>query len=64
MYKGLTDAIRSNNSDMSSIGRRVILPSTFIGDPRFLAQLCQDAISLVRGFGKPNLFVTFTCNPA
>jgi len=49
---------------MSSIGKRVILPSTFIGGPRFMAQLYQDAMALVRRFGKPDLFITFTCNPA
>ena len=49
---------------MSSIGKKVILPSTFIGGPRFIAQLYQDAMNLVRRFGKPDLFITFTCNPA
>ena len=35
-----------------------------IGGPRFMAQLYQDAINLARRFGKPDLFITFTCNPA
>ena len=48
---------------MSSIGKRVILPFTFIGNFRFMAQFYQDAINLVRRFGKPDLFITFTCNP-
>src|SRR4030095_5528151 len=26
--------------------------------------LYQDAIAIVRRFGKPDLFITFTCNPA
>ena len=29
-----------------------------------MAQLYQDALSIVRRFGKPDLFVTFTCNPS
>lgn len=29
-----------------------------------MAQLFQDAMNLVRRVGKPNLFITFTCNPA
>ena len=28
-----------------------------------MAQLYQDALSIVTRFGKPDLFVTFTCNP-
>lgn len=26
-------------------------------------QLYQDAMAIVRKFGKPDLFITFTCNP-
>jgi hypothetical protein len=63
MYKGLADAVRMDDANMDSIGKKVILPSTFIGSPRFLAQLYQDAMGLVRRFGKPDLFITFTCNP-
>lgn len=64
VYHGLRDAVQPDDNDMSAIGKRVILPSTFIGGPRFMAQLYQDAMSLVRRFGKPDLFITFTCNPA
>lgn len=64
VYKGLADAVRMDDTNMNSIGKKVILPSTFIGSPRFLAQLYQDAMSLVRRFGKPDLFITFTCNPS
>ena len=28
-----------------------------------MQQNYQDAMSIVRKFGKPDLFVTFTCNP-
>jgi hypothetical protein len=28
-----------------------------------MVQLYQDARTVVRKFGKPNLFITFTCNP-
>ena len=63
VYNGFRDAIRLDDSNLSSIGKRVILPSTFIGGPRFMAQLYQDAMNIVRRFGKPDLFITFTCNP-
>src|ERR1700733_4268774 len=44
-------------------GRAVILPSTFIGSPRNMAQNYQDAMAIVRKYGKPDLFITMTCNP-
>ncbi|CAC5380511.1 unnamed protein product [Mytilus coruscus] len=40
-----------------------ILPSSYIGSPRYMHQLYQDAMAIVRKFGKPDLFITFTCNP-
>jgi hypothetical protein len=63
VYSELTDSIRLDDNDMSSVGKLVILPSTFIGSPCFMAQLYYDAKNLVRRFGKPDLFITFTCNP-
>lgn len=42
----------------------VILPSTFNGSPRAMNENYQDAMALVRKFGKPDLFITMTCNPS
>ena len=62
MYQGAVDAV--NVGDISnSIGRRIILPSSFAGGPRQMYQLYQDAMAIVSHFGKPDLFITFTCNP-
>ena len=44
-------------------GKKSILSSSFIGSPRHMFQLYQDAMSIVRGYGKPDLIITFTCNP-
>jgi hypothetical protein len=66
LYQGLADTIssRQNNADVSTpIGTRLILPSTVHGSPRQMHELYQDAMALVRWFGKPELFITFTCNP-
>jgi len=49
--------------DPSSIGHRFILPSSFVGGNRSMVQLYQDAMALCWGHGKPDLFVTITCNP-
>ena len=39
------------------------MPSTYKGCPRNLQQLYQDAMAIIRHYGKPDLFVTVTCNP-
>ena len=62
MYNGVADAIHVGDSS-TNIGRRVILPSSFVGSPRQMYQLYQDAMAIVSYFGKPDLFITFTCNP-
>ena len=46
-----------------SVGRPIILPSSFQGSPRAMHQLYQDAMCIVSHFGKPSAFVTITCNP-
>lgn len=63
-YRNVEDAMGLGDNDMQSLGRRYILPSGFEGSPRHMHKLYQDAISIVRRFGKPHLFITFTCNPA
>ena len=65
LYQGLADAVNSDDAsvDGATIGKRVILPSSFVGSPRYQHQLYQDAMSIVRRYGKPDLFITFTCNP-
>ncbi|CAF1060263.1 unnamed protein product [Brachionus calyciflorus] len=64
MYKGIMEAVLKNDHvSSSSIGTRLILPSSFTGGPRHMHQLYLDAMSIVRAYGKPDLFITFTCNP-
>ncbi|XP_076913628.1 uncharacterized protein LOC143572322 [Bidens hawaiensis] len=48
---------------MSSIGQRVILPSSFTGGSRYMMQNYLDAMDLCRWFGFPDFFITITCNP-
>ncbi|XP_044596977.1 uncharacterized protein LOC123273602 [Cotesia glomerata] len=65
-YQGLVDHLQSRNSDGNTgtnIGKIIILPSSFTGSPRNMVQHYQDAMSMVRKFGKPDLFITMTCNP-
>lgn len=62
-YIHLRDAVQADG-DGSEVGQRVILPSTFIGGPRHMHEFSQDAMAYVRAYGRPDLFVTFTCNPS
>ena len=47
----------------TSQGKKVILPATFQGSPRFFQKLFQDSLAVVRHYGKPTFFVTMTTNP-
>nr|XP_047141476.1 uncharacterized protein LOC124816359 [Hydra vulgaris] len=44
-------------------GRVVILPSSYVGSPRALKENFEDAMAVTKKYGKPNLIITFTCNP-
>ncbi|GBN03199.1 hypothetical protein AVEN_136525-1, partial [Araneus ventricosus] len=65
LYRGLLDALecRAHNENIRT-GKLIILPSSFQGSPRHMQQNYQDAMAMVRKFGKPDLFLTFTCNPS
>ncbi|KAH9082717.1 hypothetical protein LEN26_004115 [Aphanomyces euteiches] len=62
-YGQLRDAVRGEGLDPNQVGTRVILTSSFIGSPRQMQQDAQDGMAYVRKFGRPCLFLTFTCNP-
>ena len=54
----------SSGCPASEIGQPVVrLPSTFVGSARYYQQLYLDAMALPKKYGKPDLFLTFTCNP-
>ncbi|XP_016166002.1 uncharacterized protein LOC107608783 [Arachis ipaensis] len=63
MYKGLSEAVLSGETRPASRGKRIILPSSFTGGPRYMIQNYQDAMAICRVVGYPDLFLTFTCNP-
>ncbi|GMF45630.1 unnamed protein product [Phytophthora fragariaefolia] len=49
--------------NLDQIGKRVVLPSTHPGGPCHMFKSYQDAMAVVREFGKPDVFVTMTCSP-
>ncbi|XP_019160752.1 PREDICTED: uncharacterized protein LOC109157307 [Ipomoea nil] len=62
-YSGLTDALTRGEVNPAAQGRRIILPSSFIGGARYMIQNYKDAMAICRWIGYPDLFITFTCNP-
>ncbi|KAI5429878.1 hypothetical protein KIW84_034457 [Lathyrus oleraceus] len=47
-----------------NIGKRTILPSSFIGGHRDMTQRYEDGMAIVLNGGKPDIFLTMTCNPS
>ena len=63
LYQGLADTMVSDFQGLNNIGTRIVLPASFTGCDRYMSQCYQDAMAIVREFGKPSLFITVTCNP-
>ncbi|XP_030939745.1 uncharacterized protein LOC115964607 [Quercus lobata] len=63
LYGGLKDAVLRGDTNPKTVGKRIILPSSFTRSPRYMAQNYQDAMTICRKVGYPDLFMTFTCNP-
>ena len=63
VYQGIIDSIHMGETRGSKVGRRIILPASFIGGLRDMRKRYMDAMALVQRFGKPDIFLTMTCNP-
>lgn len=50
LYSGLEDAVGHGEDDVSlrDVGHRVVLPSSYVGGPRYMNQQFQDMIALAR----------------
>lgn len=59
----LQDAVQGGHIDPSTLGKLIVLPSSFLGGDRHMQQQYQDAMAVVRAKGSPDIFTTFTCNP-
>ncbi|KAL4590785.1 hypothetical protein LXL04_003728 [Taraxacum kok-saghyz] len=61
--QGVVDAMAKGETKASAVGKRIVLPADFIGGPRNMRRKYIDAMALVQKFGKPDIFITITCNP-
>jgi hypothetical protein len=60
---GIEEAVSRGDVIASSIGARIVLPSSFTGGRRYMFNNCQDAMAICKKYGYPDLFLTVTCNP-
>ncbi|GFW82468.1 helitron_like_N domain-containing protein [Trichonephila clavipes] len=51
-----------NEGNTTNTGKLIILPSSYIGSPRHTQGYAHDAMAFVRHYGRPDLFIIFTCN--
>ena len=62
-YQGLIDFLADAAQEHGlRLGNLVILPAMLVGSPCYERQKYYDALTIVRKFGRPDLFITFTCN--
>lgn len=62
-YTSVLNAVTSKASECNAtVGSVKILPATFVGSQRYMEQNYQDSMTIVKNFGKPDLFITMTCN--
>lgn len=58
----IRNAVLEGDMFGNEVGKRIVLPDSHVGSPRYMHQNYHDAIALCQCFGPPDLFVTFTCN--
>uniref|UniRef100_A0A0D3BBU1 Helitron helicase-like domain-containing protein n=1 Tax=Brassica oleracea var. oleracea TaxID=109376 RepID=A0A0D3BBU1_BRAOL len=63
LFTNVCDALERGDTDASQLGKKVILPSSFTGGPRYMSEKYQDAMAICRWYGNPHLFITLTANP-
>ena len=63
IYQELVDSLHAGEGRSEAVGKRTVMPSSFIGGPRDMRRRYLDAMALVQRFGKPDIFLTMTCNP-
>ena len=60
-YQGLLDALNAEE-DPTRVGQKIILAPSHTGSPRWYQSKFQDSMAIVRKYGKPHLFLTFTAS--
>ena len=59
-FNMLVKLAEEENPEIKLRGKKVILPSSFTGSPRYMMQNYLDAMTICKVYGYPDLFITFT----
>lgn len=62
LYHDIMDTMNSAKCNAYSVGYHIILPPSFISDPRDMKKGIN-AMALVQRYVKPDIFLIITCNP-
>jgi hypothetical protein len=62
-YKNLNEYFATDTEGSNNLGKRVVLPTSFVGGKRYMDALYFDGMAISATVGFPDLFITFTCNP-
>jgi hypothetical protein len=57
------EGLEDNDNSDGKKKKSTFLASSFNGSPRHLNDLAHNALTIVTELGKPDLFITMTCNP-
>ncbi|XP_022681717.1 uncharacterized protein LOC105914289 [Setaria italica] len=63
LYQGLLDTLATGEANASKVGLRIVLTKQFSRSDRDVQSWFMDDMTLVTRYGKPDYFVTMTCNP-
>jgi hypothetical protein len=51
------DSLHAGEGRAEVVGKRTVMPSSFIGGPHDMRRRYMDAMALVQRFGKPDIFL-------
>ncbi|GJR96630.1 ribonuclease H-like domain-containing protein [Tanacetum coccineum] len=65
VYEEDIKLLKFTRGDTSAVGlgKRIVLPMTFMRSPRYMMQNYQDAMALCQAYSNPDLFIMSTSNP-
>lgn len=63
LYETIRDAVCRGDTDANGVGKGIILPASFTGSRRYMAQYFHDSLAICQTIGHPHIFLTMTCNP-
>ncbi|XP_074293299.1 uncharacterized protein LOC141620283 [Silene latifolia] len=63
LYQGILDTLSLGENSAYNVGKIIVLPPSFLRGPRDMRRRYLNPIALVQKYGKPDLFITVTCNP-